>query len=194
MSQEMRRAGNAQDKIGWRHFTEGKIAMAIRNMQEGYLIGAPTRLSIDSWIKGLIQLLLQLTHAQWIFRNITKHHSSNGSLKLAAREEVLKEVERQLELGLESLHPESQFLLEIPYDTLDDMRTDKQQYWLYAIQAARQAGQNALDSSNGTTTSWSTVLGDNALDDLPTYTPPPPPQPIQPNTAPTTPTAPPPPT
>jgi len=165
-------------------------------MQEGYLIGAPTRLSIESWMKGLIKHLLQLTHhAQWIFRDITKHHGSTGSLKLAAQEDVLKEVERQLELGLGSLPPESQFLLEILHTTLydNDMRTDKQQYWLYAIQAARQAGKNALDASKGTTTSWSAVLKDDALDDLPSHTPPPPPLPadaVKP--PPTTPTSPPP--
>ncbi|KAL7528887.1 hypothetical protein ACHAXR_002685 [Thalassiosira sp. AJA248-18] len=191
MSQEMRRAGSAQDKIGGRHFKEGKIAKAIRNIQEGYLIGALTRLSIDSWMKGLTEHLLQLTHAQWIFCYITKHHGSNGSLKLAAREEVLQEVERQLELGLESLLPESQFLLEIPYDTLYDMRTDNQQYWLYAIQAAWQAGQNALDKSKGA--SWSTVLDDDALNDLPTYTPhPPPPPPEAATPPPINPTGPPP--
>ena len=33
ISQTMKRVGAAQDKIGWRHFTEGKIARAIRNLQ-----------------------------------------------------------------------------------------------------------------------------------------------------------------
>ena len=33
MSQTMRKLGAAQDKIGWRLFTEGKIAQSIRNLQ-----------------------------------------------------------------------------------------------------------------------------------------------------------------
>ena len=38
MLQMMRKVGTAQDKIGWRHFTEGKIARPIINLQEYYLL------------------------------------------------------------------------------------------------------------------------------------------------------------
>ena len=34
MSQMMRKVSVAQDKIGWRHFTEGKIVRPIRNLQK----------------------------------------------------------------------------------------------------------------------------------------------------------------
>ena len=38
MSQMMRKVSVAQDKIGWRHFTEGKIARPIIDLQEYYLL------------------------------------------------------------------------------------------------------------------------------------------------------------
>ena len=34
MSRMMRHVGTAQDRIGWTHLAEGKIAMPIRNLQE----------------------------------------------------------------------------------------------------------------------------------------------------------------
>lgn len=173
MSSSMRDAATAQDAIGWRHFTEGKIATAIRDIQELHLISSPTRLSIGSWMKQLINELLQLTHSQWIFRNITKHHQTRGTLHLRVREDILTEIERQLDLGLGSLPAESKFLLEIPSSELLARDTEKQQYWLYAIEAARTAASNALAATGGETNSWETIKQNNGLAQLPTFNPPP---------------------
>ena len=64
-------------------------------------------------MRGLIEKLLALTHSQWIFRNITKHHHTNGTIKLEAKQDVMKETERQLVLGLCNLPPENRFLIKI---------------------------------------------------------------------------------
>ena len=118
----------AQDQIGWRHFTEGKIALPIRRLQEFYLLHCPTQLTVDAWMQGLIDQLFQMTHSQWIYRNITKHHHTNGTIQLKARREVLNKVERQLNLGFTSLPPESRCLLEIAPADLYNSSTEKQQY------------------------------------------------------------------
>ena len=103
MSRNMRRMAHAIDNIGWTHFTEGKIPLLLKDLQANYLAHCPTMTTIDGWMKRFIGQLLKLTHSQWIFRNITKHHHTNGTIKLEAREDVLREVERQLDLGLEAL-------------------------------------------------------------------------------------------
>ena len=64
----------SQDKIGWRNFTEGKVTKVFRRVQESYLASADTNLSADSWMKGFVGKLLAMTHSQWIFRCISKHH------------------------------------------------------------------------------------------------------------------------
>ena len=94
MSTGFRVAAEEQDSIGWRNFTEGKIAESFCLVQESYLLSQDTRMTIDSWMKGFIDQLLALTHSQWIFRNITKHHSVNGTIQLEKRESVMKEIER----------------------------------------------------------------------------------------------------
>ena len=100
--------------------------------------------TIDVWMRQFIGQLLELTHSQWIFRNITKHHHTNGTIKLEARDDLLREVDRQLDLGLGSLPPECRCLLEIPRAKFYCLATDRQQYWLNAITAAREAGTRAL--------------------------------------------------
>ena len=86
MSRTMRCVGVAQDKIVWRHFMESKIVQPTRNLQELYLLSCPTRLTIVAWMGGFIGKLIDLTHPQWIFRNITKHHNTNGTIKLDVKQ------------------------------------------------------------------------------------------------------------
>ena len=57
--------------------------------------------------------LLEMTHSQWIFRCISKHHHSNGAIALKSREDVLNRIELQLGKGIEALATEDQWLLEI---------------------------------------------------------------------------------
>ena len=76
MTNEFSPIAKDQDKIGWRNFTEGKICERLRITQETYLLSCDTMITIDSWMRRFIDQLLSLTHSQWIFRNITKHHSS----------------------------------------------------------------------------------------------------------------------
>ena len=153
--------------IGWRNFTEGKICKRLCLLQETHLLGCDTMSTIDSWMRGFLEQLLSLTHSQWIFRNITKHHSTNGTIQLDRRESILKEIERQLNLGVGSLPPESRCLLEIDTSELSSRKTEDQQYWLYAIIAARQAGVRALELSKGKTASWEAIMKDKRFRYLP---------------------------
>ena len=171
MSTGFRVAADEQDRIGWRNFTEGKIAERLRLEQESYLLGHETRMTIDTWMKGFIDQLLSLTHSQWIFRNITKHHSVNGTIQLEKRESVLKEIERQLEMGMGSLPEESRCLLEIDTTNLYRGSSEDQQYWLFAIIAARQAAEAALSLSKGETKSWTDVCRDKRYEAAQSQTP-----------------------
>ena len=103
---------------------------------------------------GFITKLLEITHSQWTYRNLTKHHQTNGTIALQAREDLMKEVERQLNLGLSSLPSETRCLLEIDPADLFRRTTERVQYWLNATLAARSAAERALELSAGATSSW----------------------------------------
>jgi hypothetical protein len=81
-------------------------------------------------------------HTKWIYRCILVHNCSTGTLISAHKAKLLKEIEHQLALGLESLDEEDRFLLECNFDELTTTTGEHQEYWLLAaIQAAREASR-----------------------------------------------------
>ena len=76
------------------------------------------------WMRGFVSQLLQLTHLQCIYKNISKHYKINGMIKLAARTDVIKEIDRQLNMGVGSLPAECKCLLEIPEEDLCSLATN----------------------------------------------------------------------
>jgi hypothetical protein len=62
----------------------------------------------------------------------------------------MKEIEHQLKLGEEGLAEDNKFLLECSFDELATTNGKQQEYWILAIQAAREACRlraTARDSS-----------------------------------------------
>jgi hypothetical protein len=84
------------------------------------------------WISGLITQLLQVTHIQWIYQCILVHDRTIGTLISAHKEELLKEIDRQLTLGLEGLAEEDRFLLECNFDSLTTTTGKHREYWLHS--------------------------------------------------------------
>ena len=76
--------------------------------------------------------LLEVTHGQWLYRNV-QVHDVNASLR---KEEIIAEIEKQQEMGEEGLLPEDRYLLEINLDDMEITSGEKQEYWLLAIRAA----------------------------------------------------------
>ena len=159
-----------QDLIGWRNFTEGRISSQFRIIQGQYLRDNHPQRSIETWLSGFVSQLLAMTHAQWIYRCITKHHRTKGTKALAKREEVVKEVNRQRLLGEEAMADEDRWMLEVD---LDQSSMEDQQYWLHAVEAARQAGAHALEASNGATTAWADIVRDKGYAHIASSNPPP---------------------
>jgi hypothetical protein len=56
----------------------------------------------------------------------------------AHKDELLKEIDHQLALGPERLAEENRFLLECNFEDMVSANGEQQEYWLLAIQAARE--------------------------------------------------------
>ena len=136
---ELMAFAKSQDLIGWRRFMEGMVSKHLVDEQRNYLGYIGSRRCADKWIQGLVIQLLQVTHSQWIYRNVVVHDSTSGTLIAEHKAELLKEIDRQLDQGPEDLLGEDRYLLEINHDDLDSSNGEKQEYWLLAIQAARKA-------------------------------------------------------
>ena len=99
MSPILRERGHCQDAIGWQHFMEGNVAKQLLEIQQIHmLLLSNTLLTLQAWIQTFISKILDISHAQWIYRNYSKHHHQKGMLQLQAQEDVLREVSRQLKL------------------------------------------------------------------------------------------------
>ena len=116
MSPEMRSLAMEQDLIGWRNFMEGRISRKFYDIQLLHLEDISGHLNGRDWVRVLITKLLQMTHSQWIFRNITLHDKEGGSLRRQKMEAMRCEAEMLACTNPVLLPEESRFLLEMDED------------------------------------------------------------------------------
>ena len=81
MTEDVSRLARGQDLIGYRNFMEGRVTKEFQKVQGHHLMDADGHLSGFDWVKGLITKVLQITHSQWIFRNMTLHDREGGELR-----------------------------------------------------------------------------------------------------------------
>ena len=83
----------SQYLIGWRRFMEGMISKEMLEIQQEYLdlmgdrITPTTPTSRD---KGLIVCLIEITHGQWLYRNVHVHDTVTGLHATRRKEELQK--------------------------------------------------------------------------------------------------------
>ncbi len=134
-----RQMAQEQDAIGWRRFMEGMISKRIRGIQALHSKVEGATISPEQRATGLVIKLLEITHGQWLYRCIQVQDELAGTKATQWKEELQREIERQLEMGADNLHEEDQYLCEINLRDLESSNREKQHYWLLAIQAAREA-------------------------------------------------------
>ncbi len=82
-SNQIREAVASQDEIGWVEFLHGKVSVAIaKKMQEIHCKLSVCQMTGDDWMKHFIGKLLQISHSQWLYRNLTLHDKKRGYLRL----------------------------------------------------------------------------------------------------------------
>jgi hypothetical protein len=98
-------------------------------------------LTVDDWMKKFIDQLIHIVHGQWIYRNISKHHDTLGSIRKTERRQLLLEIDRLMTLTPEDVPEESKFLLEVDFARLRTGDIMGQHYWVHAVKAAVMAGR-----------------------------------------------------
>ena len=81
--------------------------------------------------------LLEVTHGQWLYRNVHVHDAISGALATEKKEELRQAIEDEVELGGEGLAEEDLYLLDINLEDLETSNWEDHTYWLLTIQAAR---------------------------------------------------------
>ena len=101
----------------------------------------------EDWTKQFISKLLQITHSQWIYRNVSLHDRQQGYLHKKNAEEIIWEMEFLSTLAPEDIPKASRFLLEINFTELSTFQIETQKYWILAVTAACTAQE--LNSARG---------------------------------------------
>ena len=110
------------------------------SMSSSYLNGS-------DWTKQFISKLLQLTHLQWIYSNISLHDKQQGYLRNKQSRDLLQEITELLELSPDEVPEGSRFLLEVNFTDLTSSHLKTQCYWTLTVNAALTAKQ--LESNRG---------------------------------------------
>ena len=129
----------AQDIIGWRRFMEGMISHQVVDRQRDHLRCKGTQWQLNKWASGLVVRLLEITHGQWLYRNVVVHDRTAGRLALIRKERIMVDIEEQQSKGEEGLLEQHKYLLEVNLDNLGESDGVGHEYWLLAIRAARVA-------------------------------------------------------
>ena len=96
-------------------------------------------LSVKVWAGQLVVRLLEITHAQWVYRNIQVHDETRGTLRTAQKEQLLQEIEEEMEVGFEGFLDMDRLLASVALEDLEHSGGQNQEYWLAAVRAARVA-------------------------------------------------------
>ena len=70
----------SMDKIGWRRYMEEMISTEVVIIQGMTQVEGNKKLTIQNWSAGLVTWLLEVTHGQWLYRNVHVHDALTGDL------------------------------------------------------------------------------------------------------------------
>ena len=121
---------------------EGMISEEMLVIHQEYLnllCDRGTHRTPTSWAKGLIFRLIEITHGQWLYRNVHVHDTVTGSHATHRKEELQNETEDQIQMGGEGLAEDDKYLLEINLEDMETTYGEIQEYWILVIQSAREA-------------------------------------------------------
>jgi hypothetical protein len=139
---------HSQDLIGWRYFTEGYISTQFYEIQIFHLAMPSSLLNGKNWTKQFISKLLQITHSQWIYRNVLLHDKCQGYLHTKSAEEIMREIKSFSSLAPKDVPEASHFLLKINFSEISKFHIETQKHWTLAVTAART--EQELNLARGT--------------------------------------------
>ena len=134
-SPELIEAAKMQDRIGWLELMQGKLAIQLVRIQEGYCAANNNGLDGKSWSTNIITQLLEMSHSQWLYRNFSLHHHTQGYLHRLEETNLRKTARELRELRPEAVPATSQYLLEIDIAAEEQTFTSVS-YWVLAMKAA----------------------------------------------------------
>jgi len=143
-------AARFHDQLGWDNFVEGRLCILWVHHRESDIERWDLRSTAESWAKGLIHRLLELTHRQWIYRNTAVHFVTEGGLTAGQHDRLMSRVEDFAAVDPADLLPEDKALLEVDFDQLGDGTAREKQFWVAEMASAVAAADHVKQGSTQT--------------------------------------------
>jgi hypothetical protein len=118
----------SQDLIGWGEFLYGKVLIKIRKIQEAHCIIAGTRINGANWMTQFVCQLVEISHAQWMYRNFTLHHYAKEHLGQQMEQDIRREVDLLADTRPSDLPTKCRYLLELPQRPLTSSSSVRDAY------------------------------------------------------------------
>jgi hypothetical protein len=135
------------DCLGWDCFLEGQLcALWVEHRAQHIQWANITRLA-GFWAQGLMQWLLQMTHAQWAYRNAAIHLEAKEGWTAAARETILGTMEDFLHTDYEQFLEERHHLLFSDFAALAFRPIKDKLEWIAEIDSALGAASHVARGS-----------------------------------------------
>lgn len=129
----------SQDRLGWDCFVEGRISKVFLEHMKPVLLEYGTYLSPERWGRTFIELLLQLTHKQWLFRNSRKHFRRLDGLTESEHLKIFEDMQDLMFTDPHDLLPRHQHLMEIDFGSLSEGSSIPRLHWIASVESAIQA-------------------------------------------------------
>jgi len=136
---EYQRLAEATDLLQWDCFLEGRISPLWISLMKPVLIESGLRLPPEKWGRQFVELLLQITHKQWIFRNNGVHYRGLDGLTQAEHDKIFDRVEELMFTDPDYLLPKHHHLLSQDFEELAEGSAIDQQYWIVSMESAISA-------------------------------------------------------
>ena len=131
------------------NFVEGRITALWLEYREQDIAAHNLKSTAESWGKGFISKLLELTHRQWIYRNTEVHHKVEG-LTMSQHEVLMEDVGRFAEVDPDDLLPENRRLLDVDFEALGKRAAVDRKFWVAEMDVAVAAASHAMRGSTQT--------------------------------------------
>ena len=82
---------------------------------------------------------------------------------LKVQEDLLKKIERQLNMGVNSVAKEDKWMLKVDLLHLAAYLLSDKEYWIHTVKAVQQVSTRAMELLEGMTNSWNNIMKEWAL-------------------------------
>ena len=136
----------AHDLLGWKNFVDGRIHKKYVEIQEDYIVSRHSnqqrsRKSSAKWASGFVDMIIRITHRQWLYRNEKLHFKQHlGAESPREFQQIMAQIQRlHHHTDPDDLLPDDQYLLNASLDEVASWNPTRRQIWKAEFEASLAA-------------------------------------------------------